>query len=301
MEEQIITFEGVSKRYGEVLAVDNLSFAVRKGEILGFLGPNGSGKTTTVRLMNGVIAPDSGKITVAGLDTVAQGDQIRRRAGVLTESAMLYENMTVEDNLKFYAELYGVQAGKVNARIDELLEQFRLTAKRKAKVGSLSTGLKKRAGIAKALIHSPDLLFLDEPTSGLDPEAAREIIEYVRELNGGDVTVFVCTHNLAEAEHFCTRFVFLDRGRILESGTLAELEERYVAEIELLLDLAPGTALPQGIAHERVSATAAVVKLAGKAKIPAFLREVSAQTDVYGARIRNSNLEALYFEIRRGK
>lgn len=302
MENRVISFEGVTKRYGDVLAVDKMTFEVQPGEILGFLGPNGSGKTTTIRLINGVIYPDSGSIHVSGLDTRRDGEAIRKRAGVLTESAQLYENMTVEENLKFFAELYNVEQAKVAGRIDDLLQRFRLTEKRAAKVGSLSTGLKKRAGIAKALIHEPDLLFLDEPTSGLDPEAAREIIGHIQELNGGNVTVFVCTHNLAEAEHFCTRFVFLDKGRILESGTLAELEAKYVAEIELLIDLGHSArpALPQGYDYTEQNG-GVVVKLKGKASIPGFLRQLSQITDVYGARVLNSNLEALYFQIRRAR
>jgi ABC-2 type transport system ATP-binding protein len=302
MSQEIITFQGVTKRYGDVLAVDGMSFDVRPGEILGFLGPNGSGKTTTVRLMNGVIFPDAGGISVCGFDTRREGGAIRARSGVLTETAALYENLTVEDNLKFFAELYAVPREKVQGRVDALLGQFHLADRRAAKVGALSTGLKKRAAIAKALIHEPELLFLDEPTSGLDPEAAREIIEHIRALSGGRATVFVCTHNLAEAEHFCTRFIFLDRGRILEAGTLEELESKYVAEIELLVELAPGAEarLPEGYAWRRHSG-GAVVTLPGKAKIPAFLRELSQAVDVYGARVLNSNLEALYFEIRRAR
>ncbi len=301
MQENIITLEGVTKRYGEVQAISSMSFAVQPGEILGFLGPNGSGKTTTVRLINGVIYPDEGAITVAGLDTKKDGSAIRARAGVLTESAQLYENLTVEENLKFYAELYNVEKTKVQSRIDGLLEQFRITEKRSAKVGALSTGLKKRAAIAKALIHEPDLLFLDEPTSGLDPEASREIVEHIKALNGGNVTVFVCTHNLAEAEHFCTRFVFLEKGRILESGTLPELEAKYVAEIDLQVDVRPEdrAKLPAGYEYTSQNGSGVVVKLKGKPAIPGFLRQATEAAEVFGARVLNSNLEALYFEIRR--
>lgn len=299
MGEPIISFEHVSKRYGDVVAVDDMSFDVRAGEILGLLGPNGSGKTTSIRLMNGVLQPDSGAIRVAGMDPTSQGAQVRMRAGVLTESANLYEHMTVEDNLTFFGRIYGVYEGDIRGRIDTVLGQFSLEQKRKAKVGALSTGLKKRAAIAKALLHQPDLLFLDEPTSGLDPEAAREMIERIRELNANGVTVFVCTHNLAEAEQFCTRFVFLDKGHMLETGTLEELEQKYVAEIVLRVET-PRTGdwkLPQGVQAQPVRG-GFTVKLPGKAAIPPFLRQVSAEQDIYGATIENSNLEALYFAIR---
>ena len=299
MNEPIIRFQDVSKRYGTLLAVDSMSFEVQRGEILGLLGPNGSGKTTSIRLMNGVLSPDSGSIHVAGMDPTRQGNQVRARSGVLTETANLYEGMTVADNLAFFARLYGMPEADIPRRIDTLLQQFSLTEKRKAKVGALSTGLKKRAAVAKALVHNPDLLFLDEPTSGLDPEAAREMIERVRTLNAAGVTVFVCTHNLAEAEQFCTRFVFLDRGRMLEAGTLEELERKYVAEIVLRVET-PVAALPDGVVGEQVRG-GFTVRLPGKASIPAFLRTLSARQDIYGATIENSNLEALYFEIRRVK
>ena len=302
MNEPLIRFQDVSKRYGSVLAVDGMSFEVQRGEILGLLGPNGSGKTTSIRLMNGVLSPDSGSISVFGMDPTSQGNLVRVRSGVLTETANLYENLTVADNLTFFARLYNVPEADIPGRIDTLLQQFSLTEKRKAKVGALSTGLKKRAAVAKALIHNPDLLFLDEPTSGLDPEAAREMIERIRTLNAAGVTVFVCTHNLAEAEQFCTRFVFLDRGRILEAGTLEELERKYVAEIVLRLEM-PASAVPEfpsGVPGEAVHG-GFTVKLPGKASIPAFLRQICARQDIYGATIENSNLEALYFEIRRVK
>jgi ABC-2 type transport system ATP-binding protein len=303
MEQNDISFNNVAKRYGTVQAVSGMTFTVEPGEILGFLGPNGSGKTTTIRLLNGVIFPDEGSIQVAGLDTRHNGSAIRARSGVLTETASLYENLTVEQNLKFFSELYNVAPEKVGKRIGELLELFRLSEKRTAKVGSLSTGLKKRAAIAKALVHEPSLLFLDEPTSGLDPESAREIIDYIQQLNSANTTVFVCTHNLAEAERFCTRFIFLDRGRILESGTLEELEARYVAEIDLLVDLSPhaNPKLPQGFEYQPYSGNGILVKLPGKQRIPAFLRELAQTADIYGARVLNSNLEALYFDIRRAR
>lgn len=299
MGEPIISFEHVSKRYGDVLAVDDMSFDVRAGEILGLLGPNGSGKTTSIRLMNGVLQPDSGVLRVAGMDPTIQGAQVRMRAGVLTESANLYEHMTVEDNLTFFGRVYGVPEGDIRGRIDTLLGQYSLEHKRRAKVGSLSTGLKKRAAIAKALMHQPDLLFLDEPTSGLDPEVAREMIERIRELNANGVTVFVCTHNLAEAEQFCTRFVFLDKGHMLETGTLEELEQKYVAEIVLRVETprSGDWKLPEGVQASAVRGGFSV-KLPGKAAIPAFLRQVCAEQDIYGATIENSNLEALYFAIR---
>ena len=303
--EPLITMHDVSKCFGNIKAIDNASIDILRGEIIGFLGPNGSGKTTTVRLLNGVIFPDEGSINIKGLDSVKDGEKIRKFSGVLTETASLYENMTAEGNLKFFAEIYNVPEEKAEKRIGELLEQFKLTDRRKQKVGNLSTGLKKRLGIAKALIHDPDILYLDEPTSGLDPEASRDLIDYIKQLNGERLTVFVCTHNLAEAEHFCTRFVFLDKGRIIESGTLSELEEKYSGVIKLKVDYRGNIkdAVPQGIDFEdmpgELNCNSALLTIPSKKQVPSVIRTLSSKADIFCVQPANSGLEALYFEIRR--
>lgn len=170
MNELIIEVNSINKSFSGQKVIDNLSFAVNRGEIVGFLGPNGSGKTTTIRLLNGVITPDSGKIMVWGLNPNSSGEEIRRRSGVMTESAGLYRSLSGIENLRFFAGLYGLN--KPEARINELLVDFGLEEAKDKKVGAYSTGMKKRLGIAKALLHSPELLFLDEPTTGLDPGSA---------------------------------------------------------------------------------------------------------------------------------
>lgn len=301
--ERIIEFKNVSKKYGSNVAIDHMNFQVERGEILGFLGPNGSGKTTSVRLMNGVIFPDEGSITVMGHDTVKSGDDIRKLTGVLTETAALYENMTVYENMKFYAELYGVENSSIDNRINFLLEKFSLQNKKNAKVGALSTGLKKRTEIAKALVHNPKLLFLDEPTSGLDPESARDVISFVKKLNSENVTVFVCTHNLSEAENFCSRFIFLDKGRILEQGTLSEMEKKYASSVELKIDYKGklSNAGELGFEYSIINNNSIKVKLSGKNQIPSVIRELSKTLDIYEVTQLNDSLEALYFEIRRVK
>jgi ABC-2 type transport system ATP-binding protein len=301
MNDTVITLSNITKRYGNVTALDNMSFEVKKGELLGLLGPNGSGKTTTIRLLNGVIFPDKGSIKVKGFDTIAQGNSIRKISGVFTETASMYDNMTVYENLDFFARLYSVDNSRIDSRINELIERFGLGTKKRSKAGSLSTGLKKRLGIAKALIHNPEILFLDEPTSSLDPESARDIILYIKKLNEEGVTVFVCTHNLKEAEHFCTKFVFLDSGRILEEGTIEEIERKYIAAIELKIDFNGelNVQVFKEYGYRIISKTSVVVKLPGKIKIPELIRMLSQNLDIYGVSILNSNLEALYFEIRK--
>lgn len=301
MAEAVIDFSGVSKNYGAVKAVDAMSFTVERGDMVGFLGPNGSGKTTTIRLMNGVIFPDAGQIRVNGLNTVKQGDLIRRRTGVLTETANLYEHMTVAENLSFFAELYNVPTAAARTRVAGLIERFDLGEKQGQKVAALSTGLKKRVALAKALIHEPEILFLDEPTSGLDPEAARDIIGLLRALNDSGVTVFVCTHNLREAEHFCRRFVFLDRGRILESGALGDIEKKYTAPTDVRIEFTGE--LPEKALSDRPRETdprgGVVFHLSSRLQIPELVRELAAAgANIFDVSALNSNLESLYFEIR---
>lgn len=302
--ETLITMKNVSKTFGDIHAVNRINVEVKKGEILGFLGPNASGKTTTVRLLNGVIFPDDGKIEVMRYDSVKNGNEIRNISGVLTETAALYEHMTARENLQFFADLYGVTANDAKKRGDALLERFGLADREKQKVGNFSTGLKKRLGIAKALIHNPEVLYLDEPTSGLDPESSRDLISYIKELNSEHLTVFVCTHNLAEAEHFCTRFVFLDQGSVIENGTLPELEEKYSGEIKLRVDYRGDLekALPAGVAFESIPGElnykSALLTIAARKLVPSVIRSISQKVDVFRAEQANSGLESLYFEIR---
>jgi ABC-2 type transport system ATP-binding protein len=285
--ETLISMNQVSKSFGSVQAVDDVNVSVQKGEILGFLGPNASGKTTTVRLLNGVIFPE-----------------IRKISGVLTETAALYEHMTAKENLQFFARLYGIPDDVARKRINELLERFSLLDRQKQKVATFSTGLKKRLGIAKALVHKPEILYLDEPTSGLDPESSQDLIGYIKELNSEQMTVFVCTHNLSEAEHFCTRFVFLDKGRVIEGGTLAELEEKYEGIVVLRIDYRGEIAdLPAEISVNHLlgdfSYRSAHLTIPTKKQIPEIIRTLAEKVDIYRAEQVNSGLESLYFEIRR--
>lgn len=299
MSEKIIEFKNVVKKYENNIAINNMNFEVNRGEILGFLGPNGSGKTTSVRLMNGVIFPDSGSITVNGFDTIKNGDDIRKISGVLTETAALYENFTVYENLNFFAQLYGVEAGLIDNRINFLLNKLKLENKRNAKFGGLSTGMKKRIEIAKALLHNPKLLFLDEPTSGLDPESARDVINYIKELNSEDVTVFVCTHNLSEAEHFCSRFIFLDSGSIVEQGTISEMKSKYASTSDLKITFKGnlGDASILGHSFEILNNNSIVLKSLTDTQIPTAIRQLSQKIDIYEVTPLNDSLEALYFKI----
>ncbi|MDX1435719.1 MAG: ABC transporter ATP-binding protein [Anaerolineales bacterium] len=201
--EITITTNRLSKHFGEVVAVKDLSVQIRAGEIFGFLGPNGAGKTTTIRMLTSLIAPTSGSADVAGF-TLGQDDrQIRRVVGILTESPGLYDQLSAERNLAFFAQLYEVE--DVAGQVEQYLRMLGLWARRQEAVGTFSKGMRQKLAIARALLHEPQLLFLDEPTSGLDPAAARLVREFISSLKGEGRTIVITTHNLDEADRLCDR------------------------------------------------------------------------------------------------
>ena len=219
----VIETEGLGKTYdGGVEALKALSISVEPGEIFGLLGPNGAGKSTTVRVLNGTLTPSSGHARVLGHE--AGDERIRLATATVAELAQLYEHMSVADNLRFFAQLYGMEHGVAAQRIDELLVLLEIRDRRDDRLGTLSTGLKKRVHVARALLHRPQLLFLDEPTSGLDPESAGHVIGLIRDLASREETsVFLCTHNLPLAERICTSYGFRVSGSMVWSGTGDEL------------------------------------------------------------------------------
>lgn len=240
----VITTQDLTRRFGDVLAVDGLSLEVARGEVFGFLGHNGAGKTTTVRLLNGVLRPTAGKLSVLGFDPAAEGPALRRHTGVLTESPSLDERMSARENLTFYAVLYGLPEERVASRVEELLEMFDLAGRADEKVGGYSKGMKQRMALARALVHAPEILFLDEPTAGLDPVAALQVHQLITRLSRDEGrTVFLCTHNLTEAQKLCDRVAVLQRGRLLALGTPTELGRRFAhrrpVEVEVDLQSVP--------------------------------------------------------------
>ena len=214
----MIQVRELSKHYGEVAAVQGISFGAQKGEILGFLGPNGAGKTTTMRLITGYLPPTAGTATVAGFDVVEESMEVRRRIGYLPELPPLYPDMTVESYLRFVAKIKAVPSGQLRQRLEETMERTAVTHVRHTVIGHLSKGYRQRVGIAQALVHDPDVLILDEPTAGLDPKQIIEIRELITGL-GGDRTVILSTHILPEVSMTCEKVVIISSGRIVGSGT----------------------------------------------------------------------------------
>jgi ABC-2 type transport system ATP-binding protein len=240
MSTPIISTNQLARRFGEKNAVVGLTVEVQPGEIFGFLGHNGAGKTTTVRLLNGVIEATSGQARVLGLDPQTEGPRLRARTGVLTETPSLDERLSGRDNLSFYADLYNIPPAEVARRVDFMLAEFELADQADEKVGAYSKGMKQRLALARALIHKPELLFLDEPTSALDPVAARHVNHLVENLARNEgCTVFLCTHNLVEAQKMCDRVAVMEHGQMVAIGTPAELARQYVTRLQVDLEVDP--------------------------------------------------------------
>ncbi len=219
----MIKTQNLSKKFGDILAVDGLTLEVNRGEIFGFLGPNGAGKTTTIRMLGALIGPSDGSAEVAGYALGQEDMQIRRNVGILTESPGLYDRLSAERNLRFFAQLYDVE--DIDAQVERYLRMLGLWERRHETAATFSKGMRQKLAIARALLHEPEVLFLDEPTSGLDPEMARLVREFIAELKQEGRTIFLCTHNLDEADRLCDRIAVFN-SRLLAVDTPSALRRR---------------------------------------------------------------------------
>ncbi len=226
MEPGIIEINGLTKEYGDFVAVDELSFSVGKGQIFGIVGPNGAGKTTTLKMLSSLIRPTSGTIYMKGLDIGSDAVEIKSFLGFLPEESPLYEGMEVEDYLMFFSELYCVPGDLAKKRIRELLFDLALNPDGK-KIGDLSKGMKRKVAIARSLINDPDILIYDEPASGLDPMTSRYITDYVRSLKRSGKTIIFSAHNLYQVESLCDRILILKGGKLVTLGTAEEIRKEY--------------------------------------------------------------------------
>ncbi|MDA8234605.1 MAG: ABC transporter ATP-binding protein [Clostridia bacterium] len=219
--EHAIEVQGLTKTFGDFTAVDNLSFRIKPGEIFGFLGPNGSGKSTTIRMLCGILSPSGGQGKVLGYD-LKDSEKIKQNIGYMSQKFSLYEDLTVEENIDFYAGIYGLRGKEVRERKEELIQLALLTGKEKALAGTLSGGWKQRLALACALVHRPHLLFLDEPTAGVDPVSRRVFWELLYRVAAQGVTILVTTHYMDEAEK-CDVVGFIYQGKLMGFGTPGEL------------------------------------------------------------------------------
>ena len=221
-----IVTRGLRRTFGTLVAVEGLDLTVHGGEIFGLLGPNGSGKTTTIRMLTGLLPPTAGSAEVAGIDVVRSPEQVRRRIGYMSQRFGLYGDLTVLENLEFYAGLYGVTGAERRERVARQLEDNRLADQGRKLAGTLSGGWKQRLALACATTHDPDLVFLDEPTAGVDPLARRRFWDLIGQRAASGMTVLVTTHYMDEAER-CHRLGFLSRGHLIGLGTPSEITARF--------------------------------------------------------------------------
>lgn len=221
-----ISVTGLTKRFGSFTAVDNISFEVRRGEIFGFLGANGAGKTTAMRMLCGLSRPTSGVGTVAGCDIMSQAEEIKRRIGYMSQKFSLYEELTVGENLQLFSTIYGMSDDLIMRRMAEMFRSLEMENMRNTRVKDIPTGWRQKLAFAAATLHEPDIVFLDEPTGGVDPVTRRRFWELIYKASAGGMTIFVTTHYLDEAE-YCNRISIMVDGRIKALGSPTALKETY--------------------------------------------------------------------------
>ena len=223
MSQQVIKADNLGKSFGSFKAISSLTFEVNKGEILGFLGPSGSGKTTTINILTGQLTPDQGQSSILGKSSTNLNEEDLTNIGLITENSGYYEKLSLYDNLLFFAKLYDVPQGD----LDDLMKRVGLYDRRKTLAEKLSTGMKQRMLLVRAIINKPQVLFLDEPTSGLDPSTSQSIHELIKELQVEGTTIFLTTHDMHEATILCDKIVLLNKGQIVEAGTPSDLIQKY--------------------------------------------------------------------------
>jgi len=220
----VLEVKSLRKEFGDLIAVDGISFDIQEGEIFGFLGPNGAGKTTSISMICGLLTPTAGEIYVEGISILKDSRAVKRRLGVVPQEVAIYEELSARENLSFWGGIFGMRGGELNSRVDELLEQVGLEDRAKEPTKNFSGGMKRRLNLALGLVHDPKLILLDEPTVGIDPQARRNILDVVRSIVSTGRTVLYTTHYLEEAEELCDRLAIIDNGKILSQGTVADLK-----------------------------------------------------------------------------
>ena len=300
-----IRAHGLTRRFGDVLAVDGLDLEVPSGSIFGFLGPNGAGKTTTIRLLLGLVEPSEGTAEVLGRDVLSDSQGIRERVGVLLENDGLYDRLTARQNLDFFARVARLDSNQRESRIRRLLEEIGLWERRDDPVADFSRGMKQKLALARAFINRPELLFLDEPTAGLDPPTAvalrRELVSLARERG---VTVFLTTHNLLEAERVCDRVAVIRQGRLLAEGPPESIRSGGERSLEVTAtDLRPGLVgrleSEPGVISTRLEPDGRLVLelVEGTSTAPLIRTLVESGAEVSEARITSASLEESFLAL----
>jgi len=306
----VITVENLTKTYGQVRALDKVSFQVEEGEVLGFLGPNGAGKTTAMRIITGFMPPTKGRVTVGGLDVEKDNLAVRRLIGYLPENSPLYWDMDVQGYLHFVSEVKGVPRKDRARKVREVMEEVAVTDVRNRTVGKLSKGYKQRVGLAQALLNDPPVLILDEPTVGLDPKQIIEIRELIKSM-AGKRTIILSTHILPEVSMVCQRVIIINKGQIAAVDTPGNLTERLQTsrqmevivrapekDLEQKLRALPGVKGIQISHHENGVLTVVVDSEKGKDLRPAVAQTlVGAGWELYGLRAIEMSLEEIFIQL----
>jgi ABC-2 type transport system ATP-binding protein len=307
----MIEIEGLSKSFGSLQALSNLNLSIAQGEIFGFIGPNGAGKSTTFKILATLLRPDQGRAVIDGFSVATQAGQVRRRIGYMPDVFGAYEDMSVEEYLRFFAALYEIEASRRSATVDGVLELTDLVGKRAADCQSLSRGMQQRLGLARVLLHDPKILLLDEPASGLDPRARIEIRELLKELRTMGKTILISSHILRELAELATSFAVIERGGLLFSGTRAELmakvESRRIVDVEILERTAEALVFLKGLEYvkdvSQLGATELEVELESGRRGTAELAKslIEAGYKVSELRRRELDLEAGFMALTRGQ
>jgi len=302
-----IFVEGLTKRFGQLTAVDSLTFTIRKGEVFGILGPNGAGKTTTVRMLVCILKPTHGSATIAGYDILKEPEKVKKIIGYLPENPSLYERLSAVENLDFYAELYEIPRNVRIRKIKELLEFFNLSNRKNEKVGTYSKGMKQKLALARALINDPEILFLDEPTSGLDPKVAKTVRDLISKLaKKEERTIVLCSHNLAEVEKLCNRVMIINRGKMVDIGTVDELaktlRDRSRCIVKVKLEEVSKRIIKElqkinYVKSIRVSGNSFLVELEDEDLIPEFAKEVTKVGRLISLNPLKPTLEEVYLGL----
>jgi ABC-2 type transport system ATP-binding protein len=307
MSNVVLKTEGLTKRYGDLVAVDDLTLEIYRGEVFGFLGPNGAGKTTSINMMCGLLEPDIGTVTVDGVPIHAADDELRARVGVCPQEIVLWERLTCLEQLKFMGEMYGLLGNEAHQRAEMLLEELDLVEKRDTQARKLSGGLQRRLNVAMALVHDPDIVILDEPEVGLDPQSRVKVREYIQSL-ARVKTVILTTHNMDEADRLADRVAIIDHGKLLELDTPTVLKKRVgegdVVEIELEATVDP--AIVEAVVaplvdhvhidHETSTLTVRALNAVGKlASILDALEKSAVQAGE--VRVRENTLEDVFIKL----
>lgn len=302
----MIDVQHLRKQYGDLVAVDDVSFMVGEGSIFGLLGPNGAGKTTTISCISGLLKPTSGRVTVSGHDVVTDGPAARRHLGVVPQELALYSDLSASSNLEFWGSAYGLAGEPLRRRVAEVLELIGLADRGKDHTSKFSGGMKRRLNFGCGIVHNPKVLLLDEPTAGVDPQSRVRLLELVREQARAGTTVIYTTHYMEEAQDLCDRIAIVDRGRLLAAGTLDELR-RLVGEKDLVrlagrFDAAAAARALEAVDEVKVLSAAAdalTIATAGASrKLPAIFTALSsAGADIHETTLSVPNLESLFITL----